>query len=775
MDRAALPLEPGDIEIHAEITASSLLVGHVRHRHAPDRVPVLEVWADDLCLGAVRPDLAAADPQAHGFRFLLPPTLWRCEPLPRLELRLANTDAVLLGLPLPTALSRPAAVDPPGEVRWDGGLRLLGVVPSSGTGIAASVHCYEGPVEIAVEMEQRFRLDPGYPFGVDAFEATLPASIADGLPHVIRVVDAQARPLAGSPVTVVAHPDGFRAVLAAGADAARDAAVDLLGRLMDRMLPGSLPFSAYVEWAGCYAAPVTVSHGRGLMVVSTGGGGPVPRAAQELAGTTLTRTVVGDATSPLAISRSDWETLARAVDAAAPDLVLFTPGGGEPTPALGALLAAIDQARTCLVYGDVDLLAADGSVQPLLLPAFDRTRWLRQAYALHAWAVSPDVLQKLAAQAPPTLPAALITALNLLDASDDAHIVHVPQSVARVPRLDLQAASEALADHHRTVSRLSRAGVEALSGAQSLPAVRLHRRSVRLATDIIVPTRDRLDLLQPCVDTLLTLTPPGEWQVTVVDNGSRDAPTLAYLRRLEDAGHIRVLSHPGPFNFARINNHAVACASAPLVCFLNNDTEVLDGDWLDEMRSFLDDPYVAAVGARLLTPDGMVQHGGVVIGSRFAAAHAYDNAFATDAGFADGLAVAREVSALTAACLVVRRQDFNTVGGFDERAFPVNFNDVDLCLKLRAMGRRLVWTPHATLLHHESVSRGLDDTPAKQRRLMAELAALRSRWGSALLADPYYHPCLNLNAHPFSGLAMPPRSREVRITRLRTTRAPPAS
>jgi GT2 family glycosyltransferase len=164
------------------------------------------------------------------------------------------------------------------------------------------------------------------------------------------------------------------------------------------------------------------------------------------------------------------------------------------------------------------------------------------------------------------------------------------------------------------------------------------------------------------------------------------------------------------------------------------------------------------VGAQLLWPSGVVQHGGVVLGPGFAATHAFNDRVTGDLGYADMLAVAHECSAVTAACLLTRRVDYLAVGGMDELRFPINFNDVDYCLKLRAAGKRIVFTPHAKLLHLESASRGVDLTPQRRGRLQRELQNLRTKWAETLATDPFYNPTLSLDPIPFSALAWPPRS-----------------
>jgi GT2 family glycosyltransferase len=182
------------------------------------------------------------------------------------------------------------------------------------------------------------------------------------------------------------------------------------------------------------------------------------------------------------------------------------------------------------------------------------------------------------------------------------------------------------------------------------------------------------------------------------------------------------------------------------------------------MLSRIGEPDVGAVGALLLWPSGVIQHGGTVLGPNFAAAHAFCERIQADPGYAELLCVAHECSAVTAACLLTRRQDYLDVGGMDELHFPVNFNDVDYCLKLRARGQRIVLTPHARLYHFESASRGQDKMPDRAARFTRELQNLRARWGECLIADPYYNSTLSLDAVPFSALAWPPRPRDARVS-----------
>ncbi|MEO6784338.1 MAG: hypothetical protein ABI407_22390 [Bradyrhizobium sp.] len=194
---------------------------------------------------------------------------------------------------------------------------------------------------------------------------------------------------------------------------------------------------------------------------------------------------------------------------------------------------------------------------------------------------------------------------------------------------------------------------------------------------------------------------------------------------------------------------------------MNNDIQANDPDWLDEMLGRIADPDVGAVGALLLWPSGVIQHGGVVLGPNFAATHAFNDRLADDPGYGDLLRVAHECSAVTAACLLTRRSDYLDVGGMDEVRLTVSFNDVDYCLRLREAGKRIIFTPHARLTHLESASRGHDSRRDRSARFGRELQVLRSRWGQVLIDDPYYNPTLSLDAVPFSA-AWPPRSLKAR-------------
>jgi GT2 family glycosyltransferase len=256
---------------------------------------------------------------------------------------------------------------------------------------------------------------------------------------------------------------------------------------------------------------------------------------------------------------------------------------------------------------------------------------------------------------------------------------------------------------------------------------------------IIIPVRDRVDLLARCLDSLTSKTSYAPYEIVVVDNDSESEEACAYFSHFKH----RLLHYNGPFNFSAINNFAVDQTDSPWLLFLNNDTEVIEGDWLTMMAEQVQRSEVGAVGARLLYPDDTVQHAGIVVGVGGIAEHAFRGLPAEAPGVCRQLQTTRNYSAVTGACLLTRREVFDEVGGFDEERLPVTFSDVDLCLKMRRAGYRIVYVPFAKLYHHESGTR----RPAVEP---LETEVMRERWPDVLEHDPYYNPNLSRERADFS-------------------------
>ena len=268
---------------------------------------------------------------------------------------------------------------------------------------------------------------------------------------------------------------------------------------------------------------------------------------------------------------------------------------------------------------------------------------------------------------------------------------------------------------------------------------------------ILIPNKDHTDDLEKCLHSLYAKTFYENFEVIIIENNSTDPATTAYYKTLPQRyDRCRVVGFNGSFNFSRINNFGRKFAQGKFLLLLNNDIEVIRGDWLTQMVAEASQPGVGACGAMLYYPDDTIQHAGIITGLGGYAGHSHKYHKRGGSGYMFRLATVQDFSAVTAACLLVRTAVFDAVGGMDE-AFTVAFNDVDFCLRVRDAGWRIVWTPYAELYHHESKSRGSDEEdPAKKARFAKEQARLYEVHGrDNILRDPYYNPCLSLDYEDF--------------------------
>ena len=262
---------------------------------------------------------------------------------------------------------------------------------------------------------------------------------------------------------------------------------------------------------------------------------------------------------------------------------------------------------------------------------------------------------------------------------------------------------------------------------------------------VIIPNKDHTDDLELCLFSMTRKSTYRNYEILIVENNSEKEETFEYYKKLPDRyPKARVLTWEKEFNYSAINNFAAKEAKGEYLLFLNNDVEILTPDWMEEMLQNCQQENVAAVGAKLYYPDDTIQHAGVVLGLGGIAGHIMCRASKEDPGYFGRMISVQEISAVTAACMMVKKLDFDAVGGLDE-TFQVAFNDIDLCMKFRAAGKKIIFTPYAELYHYESKSRGLEDTPEKQFRFDKEVKRFQEKWAQQLeMGDPYYSPNLSV-------------------------------
>jgi GT2 family glycosyltransferase len=312
-----------------------------------------------------------------------------------------------------------------------------------------------------------------------------------------------------------------------------------------------------------------------------------------------------------------------------------------------------------------------------------------------------------------------------------------------------EAGLKALVDYFTTQGRTD---VEVTRGlVANTYRVRYHPPDPTPLVSLLIPTRDNRALLETCVRSILEKTRYPNYEIIILDNQSVEADTLRFFTDISaESARVRVLAYDHPFNYSAINNFGVKHARGEYIGLINNDIEVISPDWLDEMIGHAHRPEVGCVGAKLYYDDLSIQHAGVILGIGGVANHAHKFSTRTAPGYFARLLCVQNFSAVTGACLIVAKQLYQEVGGLNETNLPVAFNDIDFCLRVRQAGYKIVWTPYAELYHHESKSRGADDSPEKQARFQSETEYMKATWGDWLNNDPYYNPNLARNKTDYS-------------------------
>ena len=511
---------------------------------------------------------------------------------------------------------------------------------------------------------------------------------------------------------------------------------------------GNWPLAAssaadYRTWIERHEAPLSRSSGE------------CARILRELRHRPLVSVVVrgaGDPAATLAMLTAqiypDWE-LVPALDQAAGTFVGLLDEGAVLAPdallETIALLAAEPEAD--IVYADDDLLDdlrdtghGAGRASPCFRTGWDPDLLLAGGTFGGLTLYRRTLLDRIGAAGRDRDAYALALAAARATTPDRIH--HVARVLSHLSRRT-QASARTVATVQAHLDAVSPGAIASLCGG------RRHRIEWPVPdpvplVSVIVPTRDRADLLGHCADGVLRRTAYAAIELLLIDNESTDPDAVALLDRLARDPRCRVIHAPGAFDHSSMNNRGVREARGEVLVLLNNDVEIVDPDWLRELVSQARRPDVGAVGAKLLTPGGRLQHGGVTFAPGPIARHVLDGAAADDPGWNDQLAVTREYSAVTAACLAIRRDVWVEVGGFDAAAFPTSYNDVDLCFRIGAHGYRVIWTPFATLIHHGSASRPRLVTDEAVAADGTDLHRLWRRWSREIETDPFSHPALRL-------------------------------
>lgn len=682
------------------------VTGYARDRQRG--VPLwVELLADDVVVGIALANL----PEPEDCGFFLPVPAAALEDEARLDVRIANTDACLPREGEKAEAPERARLT--GEIYVDRALTITGWVLDPDLKDRPLRVLAETGGQVVAEAVAAARF---YRLGIadgHGFRLELPESLADGQAHVVSLKDEQGRELPGSPIRVRGMGRHVGEWLRNQKKIEKPMQELLAGilEMAEERLPGVINMARFQDWKKAF--PVPPAGKRQKAAVAVWGDAALLRGQQGL-------------------------ELAKGGE------FVLLPGRTVRlhAHALAHMLAALREHGAALVYADGETLAGE----PLFRPCFDREAFFARDY------LGPCLARRdLLAAAGLDMDSPRFDAV--MACAGAGRIMHLP--------LPLSVESQALPGAHAAAAAawLARNMPEARWTSQGV----VYPLSSHPRISIIIPTRDHGALLATCLNSLRQTGWP-DYELVIIDNGSVEEEALRVLAEAEQRANVCVLRRPGVFNYASLNNEAARVASGELLCFLNNDTEALHPEWLSEMAALLlmAGEEGGCAGARLLWPNGLVQHGGVIVGPHQLAAHVGNQWLDDEPGYMDRNQFAQRYSAVTAACMLTRRGLFLETGGFDQRRFPIAFNDVDYCLRLGKLGKKVYWTPRARLAHHESASRGKDKAGSAKARAEREMRYFRAMWGD--YADPFYNPNLPLSAavEPFMGLAFPPGAREAR-------------
>lgn len=716
--------------IHGEITISDsgVIEGYVYNTERYMPVAAIDIYLDDTYIDSVLCNLKKicninGKTEKINTGFIFKASKIMLKNADTLSLVLTNTGKVIFKTEVKNLISNSDKIK--GVVHYDGGITLSGwaVNLKNPTKKLEITFLEDGKIIGKAMADQPYAHSSNYFF--HGFTFALPLKYLNGEVYQIRVL-AENQDLDNSPITIKAQPNLFSEWLESvkHIDNTKKSLIVKHLQQVERICQRGIPFSLYPFWKDSFCK---VSVKTNLF-------------------TKIKKINANDKKFDRAVKdalRTNKEHI----------LIMSKEPKEEEIERLNYFLEEAVKGDADITYGDGDLL---------FKPSFDPDLFLEYDYLGDFIVTKTSHLKKvLSTEKPPKNPIELRTLL-ILEALNNEKIAHVPIPLSTENQTSMDSVSEIRKQTINSWAKSKKINLTVDNRAkEGLLRLRREPEDYPLIS-IIIPTKDKLFYLKKCIESINKKSKYKNIELILVDNNSEEKKTIEYLKALAKNG-VKVIEYKDNFNFAMIINTAVEQAKGEVLCLLNNDTELLSPDWINTALELLAAPKVAIVGAKLLWPNEYVQHGGVVVGVSGLAYHVGNQWHKDEPGYMNRNLLTGRWSAVTAACMFIKKEIFLSLGGMDPLAFPVNFNDTDFCLRAVIKGYDVVFSPDIQLIHHESISRGKDQIIWHRFRAQREIEEFRDRWGN--YDDPYYNPNLALSNFqpPFSGLALPNRPRRTRI------------
>lgn len=716
--------------IHGEITISDsgVIEGYVYNTERYMPVAAIDIYLDDTYIDSVLCNLKKicninGKTEKINTGFIFKASKIMLKNADTLSLVLTNTGKVIFKTEVKNLISNSDKIK--GVVHYDGGITLSGwaVNLKNPTKKLEITFLEDGKIIGKAMADQPYAHSSNYFF--HGFTFALPLKYLNGEVYQIRVL-AENQDLDNSPITIKAQPNLFSEWLESvkHIDNTKKSLIVKHLQQVERICQRGIPFSLYPFWKDSFCK---VSVKTNLF-------------------TKIKKINANDKKFDRAVKdalRTNKEHI----------LIMSKEPKEDEIERLNYFLEEAVKGDADITYGDGDLL---------FKPSFDPDLFLEYDYLGDFIVTKTSHLKKvLSTEKPPKNPIELRTLL-ILEALNNAKIAHVPIPLSTENQTSMDSVSEIRKQTINSWAKSKKINLTVDNRAkEGLLRLRREPEDYPLIS-IIIPTKDKLFYLKKCIESINKKSKYKNIELILVDNNSEEKKTIEYLKALAKNG-VKVIEYKDNFNFAMIINTAVEQAKGEVLCLLNNDTELLSPDWINTALELLAAPKVAIVGAKLLWPNEYVQHGGVVVGVSGLAYHVGNQWHKDEPGYMNRNLLTGRWSAVTAACMFIKKEIFLSLGGMDSLAFPVNFNDTDFCLRAVIKGYDVVFSPDIQLIHHESISRGKDQIIWHRFRAQREIEEFRDRWGN--YDDPYYNPNLALSNFqpPFSGLALPNRPRRTRI------------